>query len=645
MKLIVGIDFGTSTTVVRYKVEGTNTINSVKDADGISDTIPTVIFKCADGSNTVYGNEALGMKRSGVPGELIANFKMGLLDADEQTKKQKEAYIEEFLAFVYRRFAKETITYVGYDMDVYISFPAKWSDGFVTFMKDAFKKAGFKGNIIGVNEPKAATYNMLFRHLDSLKQSKLLAPDKPMNVFMLDMGAGTTDIVIFRLLVDSQGKIEIDNMLSYPTVDNPYLCGGSEIDELLQKYVLSSIADKNVSFGEDGFSMDNAKTWKDQVVSTQLKKGMVLPLPPELMQIMKYMPNGKEVINSFTLSGGQFESATAGHWRNLYNLISSAIVKYKERYEFGAEDIDLLFLTGGHSQWYTVPNLFNGVGVNGVIGVDHRTPQGDIRALNFKKLKAEPWRMFGDARPHECVATGLCLQDSISSLKTDPITTSANNVWLQIEINGVKSALQKVASMGDELPIFIDDYKIKLGHLAQGRYSETQKKPFIGTYTVYVGENIRTAKSSRYSTAIDFGFWKYVFCDTYLITSQCDILVREDNTVGINGSVTFDPEALIFNAESVPFSNGFDEKHIFDPRFCRNYNGNYQVELISVNSEDCFDLKFALLNIEGISYDKATDIVNNTPSIVLSGISATIAKCLKDKIEAHGGKACVTNVR
>lgn len=645
MKLIVGIDFGTSTTVVRYKVEGTDIVYSVKDADGISDTIPTVIFKCVDGSSTtVYGSEALNMSRNGMQGELISNFKMGLLDADEQTRTQKEAYIEEFLAFVYKRFAEETVKYAGYDMDIYISFPAKWSDGFVTFMKEAYRKAGFKGNIIGVNEPKAATFNMLFRHLDGFKHTKLLTPNKPMNVFMLDMGAGTTDIVIFRLLVDSQGKIEIDNLLTYPTVDNPYLCGGREIDGLLQKYVLSSIADKRVPFGEDGFTMDHAKRWKDAIVSAQLKKGMVLPLPPELMQIMKFMPNGKEVINSFTLSALQFESATAEHWRNLYELISSAIVKYKEKYNVGAEDIDMLFLTGGHSQWYTIPNLFNGVGVNGVIGVDYKTSQGDIKALDFKKLKSETWRMFGDARPHECVATGLCLQDSIPNLQSEPITTCANNVWLQIEINGVKSEPCKVVSVDDELPMFVDDFSIRLGHIKKELYSEEQKKPFVGTFIVYTGEDLQTAQISQYKTEIDFGFWKFVLCDMFLITSKCDLIVREDNTIGIKGSVTFDPESIVFNAESVSFGNGFDEKHIFDPCFNKNYAGNYQVELLSVN-KDSDGLERALWRVDAIGIKQAIDMTKNTPSIVLSNISAYTAKCLKAKIEAHGGNARVTKIK
>ena len=44
MKLIVGIDFGTSTTVVRYKEEGTDVIKPIKDADGVSDIIPSAIL-------------------------------------------------------------------------------------------------------------------------------------------------------------------------------------------------------------------------------------------------------------------------------------------------------------------------------------------------------------------------------------------------------------------------------------------------------------------------------------------------------------------------------------------------------------------------------------------------------------------------
>lgn len=636
MKLIVGIDFGTSTTVVRYKVEGTDTVNSVKDTNGISDTIPTVIFKCADGSNTVFGNDAISMSRTGMQGELISNFKMGLLDADEHTRKQKEAYIEEFLSFVYKRFAEETVKYTGYDMDVYISFPAKWSDGFVTFMKEAYRKAGFKGNIIGVNEPKAATYNMLFRHLEGLQQTKLLAPNKPINVFMLDMGAGTTDIVIFRLLVDSQGKIEIDNMLSYPTVDNPYLCGGREIDELLQKYVISAIKGKNVPFDEEGFTMDNAKTWKDQVVSTQLKKGMVLPLPPELMQIMKYMPNGKDVINSFTLSGGQFESATAEHWRNLYNLISSAIIKYKEKYGVDAEDIDMLFLTGGHSQWYTVPNLFNGVGVNGVIGVDHKTPQGEVKALNFKKLKAETWRMFGDARPHECVATGLCLQDSIPNMESKIESVSANNVWLQLVINDKCSDIVQVTLQGQTLPVYSDDFSVFLGRVPMKRDSE---KPYVGQVRLYTGDTLANAKRDTFDIKIAFGSIKYIFTDNYIINIVSDISIGEDNTIGITGYVSFDPDSSWFSKEYVKFSNKTgDLRH-----------SDNEKTYVSVIQEKCAPdqekvARELMVIKKNISIEKAREMANDYLCVIADGVSKKKGIEIATRLRNAGAEISVKDI-
>ena len=52
MKLIVGIDFGTSTTVVRYKKEGTDIVLPVKDLNGMSDVIPSAIFRKADNNET-----------------------------------------------------------------------------------------------------------------------------------------------------------------------------------------------------------------------------------------------------------------------------------------------------------------------------------------------------------------------------------------------------------------------------------------------------------------------------------------------------------------------------------------------------------------------------------------------------------------
>ena len=94
MKLIVGIDFGTSTTVVRYRMEDSEIIQSLKDANGTSDIIPTVIFRNSDYDTTEYGVQALTSATSAVNGETIANFKMDLLDPEK--REHAKELIEEY---------------------------------------------------------------------------------------------------------------------------------------------------------------------------------------------------------------------------------------------------------------------------------------------------------------------------------------------------------------------------------------------------------------------------------------------------------------------------------------------------------------------------------------------------------------------
>lgn len=543
-KLIVGIDFGTSTTVVRYKKEGTDNILPVKDQNGTSDYIPSAIFRMEDGQQSLYGHAALNAKQGGMKGELITNFKMGLLDADEQTQRQKKAYIEEFLVYVYQCFSKETKGLVFDCLDVYVSYPAKWSDSFVEFMKQAVGKAGFGGNVYGINEPKAATYNIMHRHLPDLQKSKLLTDGKPLNVFMLDMGAGTTDIVIFRLCIDKNQKIEIDQLLSYPSVDNPFLCGGREIDDILSQYVLNYISEQTglEELDEDFFPMDTSKFWKDQVLSPSLTKGVAVPMPPTLQSALKYMPNGKKALQSFLMTRTAFENATTNHWERLYQLISSAINLYHSKFGVGAEDIDLLFLTGGHSQWYTVPNLFNGKGVNGRIGIDYQTVNSAVKAQHFTKLEYDSWRTFADALPHECVAVGLCLQDQ--NLKV--VDVCANNMWVNVLLHDQKSEPKQVAEIGQLLPI-----EFSFSPRATLNKGALEKSVFDVSIEIYSGSDLSKAQKSVMKQTVDndYGRWFAnilllglpILFGGYDTTIEVPLKVRieQDNSVNIDGYILY----------------------------------------------------------------------------------------------------------
>lgn len=440
MKLIVGIDFGTSTTVVRYRMEDSEIIQSLKDANGRSDVIPTVIFRNSEYDRTEYGVQALTSATSAVNGETIANFKMDLLDPEK--REHAKELIEEYLKYIYSLFKEQTKGLYPTSTEINISYPAKWSGtDMVPIMKNAVRNAGFEGNIIGVMEPEAATRNILNNHLQELQRARLLGPNKSLRILTLDMGAGTTDITIFKLTIDDEGIPMITEPLSYPSKEEVILCGGREIDLALQNYIFNYCKDNGVALLPECVELPHVKYWKDYTVSPKLKDEQDFPLLSSVALALK-MSGRNDLIGSFPLDRSDFEQATKDHWKKLYSLIKSAMAQYKYA---KPEDIDFVCLTGGHSAWYTIPKLFNGEGVCNYIAKEGKDPD----ALNFKKLKDEPWRMNAvlDALPHESVARGLCLMDQ----RMIYVTPSSNNVWARITIDNVPGEIIQVVNKFDDI--------------------------------------------------------------------------------------------------------------------------------------------------------------------------------------------------
>ena len=446
----VGIDFATSTSVVRWRMSGSDEVHSVKDSCGDSnaDTIPTIILRNRETGVTQYGNAAvkqLEEKMTSNDYEQIVNFKMDLLDPDKRA--ETKGNITEFLKFVYGLFDDQTKGMDVDDYEVSISYPAKWEPDVIQLMKDAVVDAGFHGTVRGVKEPTAAALNILNKYKDTLQQEKYLLPGKPLYIFMLDMGAGTTDISIFKLTVNGDGVPEISDLMSYPSISEPVLCGGREIDECFVGYLKEYVKSKGVSlpYMDEMITPFAMKQWKEAFVSPNLRNGIKVTLPKELKSVLNIIGQ-VDVVNRFSMTKREFEEATRDHWQKLYGLVASAMNQYGRMFRVGAEDIDFVCLTGGHSSWYTVPQLFNGEGVCGTIG-----KKGEPGTLNFKKLYGDSKRMgmFADSRPQECVATGLCFVDEKIRIED----RSPNNVWVKISLNGGKSDAVKVISKGDILPM------------------------------------------------------------------------------------------------------------------------------------------------------------------------------------------------
>jgi molecular chaperone DnaK (HSP70) len=113
-------------------------------------------------------------------------------------------------------------------------------------MKECAIAAGFgtEANVFGETEPTAAIFSTFVNHSDEIYENKLVVQELPINVMMLDMGAGTSDVTIFKLKVDKNNKFFVgyeNQIITYPSVDNTYLCGGREIDKLLSEYVMNYV--------------------------------------------------------------------------------------------------------------------------------------------------------------------------------------------------------------------------------------------------------------------------------------------------------------------------------------------------------------------------------------------------------------------
>jgi molecular chaperone DnaK (HSP70) len=163
-------------------------------------------------------------------------------------------------------------------------------------MKQSVVDAGFgtADTVFGETEPTAAIYATFTNHEAMLKEQQLVAQEIPINVMMLDMGAGTSDVTIFRFMADKQNKFHIGHdgkIISHPAVDNAYLCGGREIDRLLCDYNLNYL--RQVFPGSevhDGLKQKNEsgiKEWKETHVSPRLQENLSASLPGEMMTLIK----------------------------------------------------------------------------------------------------------------------------------------------------------------------------------------------------------------------------------------------------------------------------------------------------------------------------------------------------------------------
>lgn len=385
---IVGIDFGTSTSLIKVKayrdgapVNGDPTVTNYVEFDGQYWT-PTLIRFA--GTEEYYGYETKNLIPNSV---LYKNFKLDLESSDAAAKAQAQELTQKFFRFLYERYSEQTVHFGQLDIErTLVSYPAKWKQETRDFMVQVAKEAGFQ-NVSGLDEPTAALYAVMVQESKRLVDQRILTPDKPSYVLMIDMGAGTTDLALCQYTPGGRNRI-ID---TWPPADSKVLFGGREMDELLLQYVADYLRQCGVSnryITDLGTQyMEACKSWKEDVVSRSLRSGRSAPYC-NFVNGLLMMP-GVEQLPFPAITRTVLEKYCRDYISRYAELIVETMAHAQQvRADFNAGDLALAVLTGGHSQWYfardmlccTLPGYESGAGVrlmpNQVVNLSQ--PQGTV---------------------------------------------------------------------------------------------------------------------------------------------------------------------------------------------------------------------------------------------------------------------------
>ena len=398
-KRIIGIDFGTSTSVVRvknYNVEGESWKSLDRDITATRSItfnngavmVPTLVQKLKDGS-AYFGYDAAMNKKGAV---VYQNFKVELKGENSENAKE---LTQEFIRYLCKHYqAQRDGGYMGdvnAEEKTVISYPVKWDQETRDFMINAAKNAGFK-NVEGMDEAQAAIIAVTALSRDMLEKKQYITAGNPVNIMLIDMGAGTTDIVICRYIHGETSTNEV--LCTWPT-EGDILFGGREMDGILKNYITEKVPEEYRAMFSNWINDMEYKVWKEANVSDSLAKNESITTFDSGEFILEKLNAEME---PFTLDRNEFESYTKEYLAKFAELVNGSIEHcIREDKLKSGNDIDLVIITGGHSQWYFVREMLLGK----AIGVE------EDKAISLARIKADPGRIISIAKPQETVALGL----------------------------------------------------------------------------------------------------------------------------------------------------------------------------------------------------------------------------------------------
>jgi len=423
---LIGIDFGTSTSVIKVKTyddRGTPigqelSTHSVTFNNGAS-MVPTVVREL--NGKFAFGYDAETPQRNA---EVYRCFKIGLQSADEAEAQQSKDLVRKYFEYMYKVYEHQRNSgFFGNIEDsdtTIVSYPVKWDSSIREFMISAAEDAGFV-NVSGMDEAEAAIQAVTVQCRDILNRSGFLMEGQASNIMLIDMGAGTTDVVICRYTPGSKNTNEI--LTTWPRGGSVFF-GGQEMDSVFKQFIVSRFPEDVREQVNKRISVDSMKAWKEKTVSPALKNHESVRECSEADTVAYWMDINYD---DFSLDRDSFEDLFSDYIGQFVRLVSDAVMDSG----LTSDQIDLVVLTGGHSGWYFIEEILNGT----------NTKFGD---LNLVKVKREHDRILSVALPQETVALGLVYSKIAGKLSFD----KASHLWKTYLDSGSLNALTEAAELG-----------------------------------------------------------------------------------------------------------------------------------------------------------------------------------------------------
>ena len=506
---IIGIDFGTSTSVIRVKryqdgfpVGDPLEVKQITFDMG-SSMVPTLVQKRDNGETVYFGHDA-NIPHKGT--KTFSNFKVDLENPDENIRHQARELTSEFFAYMAKVYKTQSEGgHLGESTDIehtIISYPVKWSDETKAFMCKTAKAAGFP-NVEGLDEARAAIQAVTVQNADMLIKKGYFKNNTPVTILLIDMGAGTTDLVLCRHIPGETPKTEI--LCTWPQSGN-VLFGGSEVDKILRTMIGDCLPEDSVDTILGKLNTEKFKTWKERNISPALSKKESVEEFSALDEITDLL--GVDV--SYSVNRKNFETAATEYLQEFPKLINDCL----KNGNLTGNDVDLVILTGGHSQWYFVQEMLQG----------KMNQFGDITLAQIQK---DNDRVVPISLPQETVALGLVYgkmiprfenastkQSSISStsVKKNEIDNASTAMPQKSTINSLKERTHGAvvfAALGLTIGLRSDGTVVATGNNSEGQCNVSDWHDIIavsssGVHTVGLKSDGTVVATGRNSRTIGF---------------------------------------------------------------------------------------------------------------------------------------------